>query len=89
MPITRKPRPAPAATDESAVQELIRKGGSVAATAAPQGDQQLTSVLLRIPADMLARIDASVKRRLPVRISRQSWIIEALQEQLAREGGDI
>lgn len=83
MAITRKPKPTPA-TDESAVQELIRKGGSVAGP--PQDDQQLTSVLLRIPSHMLARIDASVKRRLPVRISRQSWIIEALQEQLAKEG---
>ena len=86
MAITRKPKPTPA-TDESAVQELISKGGSVAAPAAPQDEQQLASVLLRIPSDMLARIDASVKRRLPVRISRQSWIIEALQEQLAKEGG--
>ena len=83
MAVTRKPKPATAPTNERAVQELIRKGGS---TAAPQDDQPLTSVLLRIPSDMLARIDASVKRRRPVRISRQSWIIEALRDQLAREG---
>jgi hypothetical protein len=86
MAVTRKPQPATPATDERAVQELIRKGGSTAAPAAPQDDQQLTSVLLRIPSDMLARIDASVKRRLPVRISRQSWIIEALRDQLAKDG---
>jgi hypothetical protein len=84
MAVTRKPKSAPAA-DENAVQELINKGGSIAAPAAPHDDQQLASVLLRIPSDMLARIDASVKRRLPVRISRQSWIIEALQDQLAKE----
>jgi hypothetical protein len=82
MPITRKPKPA-AAADERTVQELISKGGSVAA---PQHEPELSSVLLRIPPDMLARIDASVKRRRPVRISRQAWIIEALQEQLTRQG---
>jgi hypothetical protein len=38
---------------------------------------------------MLTRIDASVKRRLPVRISRQAWIIEALQERLSQEGDGI
>jgi hypothetical protein len=88
MAITRKPKATPA-TDETVVQELIRKGGSVAAPAAPQHDTQLAAVLLRLPADMLARIDASVKRRLPVRISRHSWIIEALQEQLTKQGSDI
>lgn len=49
----------------------------------------MSSVLLRIPTDMLARIDASVKRRHPVRISRVSWIIEALHERLEREDRDI
>jgi hypothetical protein len=77
MPITPKPKRA-LATNEAAVQELISKGGSVAAAAAGQETEHLVSVLLRIPAPMLARIDASVKRRLPVRISRQAWIIEAL-----------
>ena len=88
MAITRKPKAA-TAPDERAVQELISKGGTIATPPGEQANQQLTSVLLRIPADMLARIDASVKRRLPVRISRQSWIIEALQEQLVRESNDI
>ncbi len=87
MAVTRKPKPAAPAADESAVQELIRKGGSVASPAARQDDQQLASVLLRIPSDMLARIDASVQRRRPVRISRLAWIIEALQERLEREEG--
>jgi hypothetical protein len=87
MALTRKPKPTTSATSERAVQELIRKGGSVAAPA--ETAQELTPVLLRIPTDMLARIDASVKRRLPVRISRQSWIIEALQERLSQEGDGI
>jgi hypothetical protein len=89
MAITRRPKATPG-PDEATVQELISKGGSVAApAAAPEPDSPLIPVLLRIPADMLARIDASVKRRLPVRISRQAWIIEALQERLSQEGGGI
>ena len=86
MAITRKPKPA-SVPDEAAVQKLISKGGSVAAsTPASEAASQYTSVLLRLPTDMLAEMDAAVKRRLPVRISRQAWIIEALQEHLAREG---
>ena len=88
MAITRKPKPASVA-DERIVEALINKGGSVAAPARPEPETQLASVLLRLPTDMLARIDASVKRRLPVRISRLAWIIETLQERLERESGDI
>lgn len=87
MAITSKPKPKNQ-PDETAVNKLISKGGSVAA---PQLDDepQYSSVLLRLPVDMLADIDASVKRRRPVRISRQAWIIEALHERLTREAKDM
>lgn len=86
MAITTKPKPKNQ-PNETAVQKLISKGGSVAAQ--PLDDEeQFSSVLLRIPVDMLASIDASVKRRRPVRISRQAWIIEALHERLTREAKD-
>ena len=85
MAIARKPNPANR-PDEATVQQLISKGGSVAAAAKPErGEAELSPVLLRLPPDMLAKIDAAVRRRRPVRISRQSWIIEALQERLTRE----
>jgi hypothetical protein len=85
MAITRKPKPA-SVPDEAAVQKLISKGGTVASSEPAAAAAPLyTSVLLRLPTDMLADVDAAVKRRLPVRISRQAWIIEALQEHLARE----
>jgi len=83
MTITTKPKTVKN-PDEAIVQKLINKGGSVAADT-PVRSSQLTSVLLRIPADMLAQIDASVKRRHPVRISRQTWIIEALYARLVEE----
>jgi hypothetical protein len=86
MAIARKPKP-PKPPDEATVQQLINKGGSVATAAKPErGEAELSPVLLRIPSDMLAKIDAAVLRRRPVRISRQAWIIESLQERLTRGG---
>jgi hypothetical protein len=85
MAIARKPKPAKQ-PDEATVQQLINKGGSVASTPKPErAEAELSPVLLRIPSDMLAKIDAAVRRRRPVRISRQAWIIETLQERLTRE----
>jgi hypothetical protein len=90
MAVTRKPKPATGPTEKE-IEAVINKGGSIARTTEPpeEGQGQLSSVLLRLPTDMLARIDASVKRRRPVRISRVSWIIEALQERLEREDRNI
>ena len=42
-------------------------------------------ILVRVPAEMLGRIEAALKGR-PVRIPRHTWILEALHEKLAREG---
>jgi hypothetical protein len=86
MAITTKPKPKNQ-PNETAVQKLINKGGSVS-TEPADDEPQFSSVLLRLPVDMLANIDASVKRRRPVRISRQAWIIEALHERLTREAKD-
>ncbi len=87
MTVTTKPK-ATKQPDEAAVQKLINKGGSVAAKQSDD-EQQFSSVLLRIPVDMLAKIDESVKQRRPVRISRQAWIIEVLHERLTRETNNI
>lgn len=85
MAIARKPKPA-RQPDEATVQRLISKGGSVATPAMPERREPETSpVLIRIPKDMLAEIDAAVQRRRPVRIARTAWIIETLQERLKRE----
>ena len=75
--------PGPASQpSEVIVQRLISKGGSVAAD---KPTDALTAVLVRFPASMLAEIDAAVQRRRPVRISRQSWIIEACLVRLQQE----
>jgi hypothetical protein len=85
MAIARKPKPAKQ-PDEAAVQRLISKGGSVAAAVTPErGEPETSPVLIRIPKDMLAEIDAAVQRRRPVRFTRTAWILETLQERLKRE----
>jgi hypothetical protein len=85
MAIARKPKPAKQ-PDEAAVQQLISKGGSVAAPAtARRGEPETAPVVIRIPKDMLAEIDAAVQRRRPVRFTRTAWILETLQERLKRE----
>ena len=81
MAVTRKPRAA-SQPSEAIVQRLISKGGSAAADKPPDA---LTAVLVRFPASMLAEIDAAVQRRRPVRISRQSWIIEACLARLQQK----
>jgi hypothetical protein len=84
MAIARKSKPS-GQPNEAVIQRLINKGGSVAAAKFAHDEAALSSILLRIPSDMLARIDAAVQRRRPVRISRQAWTIEQLQNALDRE----
>jgi len=79
---TKKPK---SQANEAEVQKLINKGGSVAALKPPSDEPEYTSVILRLPVDMLAEIDASNKKRLPVRMSRNSWIVESCHERLQRE----
>ena len=83
MTVTTKPKPQQ--PDESQVQKLINKGGSVATGQGRSDAPEFFSVLLRLPVDMLTEIDERVKQRRPVRISRQAWIIEALHERLTKD----
>ena len=41
-------------------------------------------VVLRVPAQLLARLDRAVDQR-SVRVPRHTWILEAIAEKLARE----
>ncbi len=82
MTVARKPKPQKQPTEAEALA-LINKGGSVATIETQE--PKLASVLLRVPTDMLQVIDAAVKKRRPVRISRQSWILETLYERLKQE----
>lgn len=80
MAITRKPtvKTTPPRGGVN-VDALINKGGKPA----KQTDADTTSVILRLPPDMLAQIDAAVAAR-PIRIPRHTWILEAIFEKLQR-----
>lgn len=83
MAISRKPR----ATDAVDIQALIHKGGSVAGHGSAPARQKPAPLLLRVPPEMLERIDAAVEARV-VPIPRTTWILEALVEKLERERGE-
>ena len=79
MAISRKPtRKAGAAVN---VDALIKRGGSPSA-AAREG--KTTPILLRLPPDLLERLEAALKNR-PVKLPRHTWILEAIHEKLTRE----
>ena len=80
--ISRKPHGAAAA--ERQVEALINKGGS-APTTEPRAVRTATSqVLLRMPKDLLSRVDHAVAAR-PLPTTRHAWILEAVLERLRQE----
>lgn len=93
MAIARKPRaaaPAPSPTaSEREIEALIHKGGSIAQTTSPESlpsrtRSETAKVILRLPAEMLARVDTLVEARSP-KIPRHTWLLEAIVEKLERE----
>lgn len=63
------------------LDKIISQGGHVSA------DQKKTgwvSIQLRLSSDMIESIGTSLKDR--VGLSRNAWILEAIQEKLKREG---
>lgn len=90
MAVTRKPakQAEPQAVD---VEALIRKGGSVAGEAEGGSGGQASkaaSVILRIPADVMERIDEAVQARR-IKTPRHTWLLEAIMEKLDREQAGI
>jgi hypothetical protein len=85
MAITRKPS-APGEAKDVDVDALIDRGGSPAKVTDKAVVQEIgvVPIVLRVPSDMLEKIDASVKAR-PIRTPRQTWLLEAVHEKLARE----
>lgn len=84
MPITPKPQRRQAGPVN--IDALINKGGTPAPEPSRPKPAETASVVLRLPADMLAEVDQSVRTR-PIRIPRHTWILEAIHEKLERETG--
>jgi hypothetical protein len=93
MPITSKPRKAPAGVD---VDALINKGGTapvVPEAEAPEhrraqtaDDAETVAVILRLPREVLADVDRAVKSRR-LRTPRHTWLLEAVLDKLDQETG--
>lgn len=84
MAVTRK-RTKKTETETVDVDALIRKGGSVAGdTASLEQSDKPTSVILRIPPDVIAKIEKAVSARR-LKIPRHTWLLEAVMEKLDRE----
>ena len=79
---------------ETVIDALIGRGGSEAETGDTgkrrkrgQGrpaQHGMTKVVIRVPEDLLERIEAAVEAR-PLPVPRQHWILEALLEKVERE----
>lgn len=89
MVVRRKPKPV-------SVEEFIQEGGAVPQVVEAQAQtkeqtaaakDEVQSVKLRVPTELLVQVDASVTKRRPAP-SRHQWILEAIYEKLEREGTD-
>jgi hypothetical protein len=83
MAISRKPKQSSsAATKTVDVDALIKKGGSVAGKNGQE--KSAVPVILRVPEDILEKVDASVQVRR-IKTPRHTWLLEAVLEKLERE----
>jgi hypothetical protein len=85
MPIARKPKSKPEVS-EKAITAVIEKGGSVPREKTAKGKIDQT-VNIRMPEDILSEIDNSVASRR-IKISRHTWLMEAIVEKLDRESAE-
>ena len=83
MAVIRKPK-------AKSVEAFIQEGGTAAQVAPPKPEieevieGEVKGLKLRLPADLLKRVDKAVATRRPAP-SRHQWILEALYEKLDRE----
>lgn len=82
MPISRKPK-AQSKVSEKTIAAVIEKGGSVPAEKTGKNKNEQT-VNIRLPENILNEIDGLVSSRR-VKISRHTWLMEAIVEKLDRE----
>lgn len=83
MAISRRPKQSSsAAANHVDVDALIKKGGSVAGKNG--AEKSIVPVILRVPEDILEKVDASVQARR-IKTPRHTWLLEAVLEKLERE----
>jgi hypothetical protein len=73
---------------QPSIEELIMKGGTSghldAIAPADDDDKDFRRVQLRLPPAKLDEMDKIVRRR-PGKLSRHTWIMEAIEEKLLRD----
>jgi hypothetical protein len=84
MALRQKPQQQSATDDERRINALIEKGGTVSADRNGEEQPKPMLVQLRLPRDLIQRIDRDRKKRT-VPPSRHSWILEALLDKLNPE----
>lgn len=69
------------------IESLILRGGTSGVEIAEQVNEHLKfkRMQLRLPLDKLAQIEKQVKER-PGHLSRHTWIMEAIEEKLQKDG---
>ena len=83
MAISRKPQATEKKTKEADVAALINKGGTAAKNEPDKAKEK--SVLVRVPGNVLERIDSIVNSKT-IKTPRHTWLLEAIYEKLEREG---
>jgi hypothetical protein len=77
------------------VEEFIQDVGSISQVAVAEkklqasrdNEEEVKGLKLRLPVDLLAEVDAAVKKRRPAP-SRHQWILEAIYEKLSRDAAE-
>lgn len=88
MAITRKPKSLPPIGGVD-IEALISKGGSIAAHEEKRAKKSKeVPVIVRIPSNLLDRIDVLVGAR-QLKTPRHTWLLEALLEKAGREEGQL
>ncbi len=65
----------------------MQGGSSPEVATKPPSDEEVKGLKLRIPIDLLKRVDEAVSNRRPAP-SRHQWILEAVYEKLDREASE-
>ncbi len=77
-------RPKQKDNNDSTVDMLINKGGSVAAKDKDASAKKDCPILVRVPPDVLEQIDLIVSKRR-IKTARHTWLLEAIYEKLDKE----
>lgn len=72
-------------TPDVDVDALIEKGGSHAGDESASALDDVQKITVRLPKDLVRRIDDAIRRR-PISISRNQWLAEAAYEALKGRG---